>query len=67
MSQAAQMRLDRLKMLVGLREQWREQVAEVRCMRQWVIQTEHVLAGQCASAGEAITNETVGQRLDAWC
>jgi len=39
------MRLDRLKMLVGLREQWRGQVAEVRCMREWVIQTEHMLAG----------------------
>lgn len=66
MSQTAQMRLDRLKMLVGLREPWREQVAEVRQMREWVIQTEHILAGQWASAGEAITNELVGQRLDAW-
>ena len=67
MSQATQMRLDRLKMLVGLREPWRAQVAEVRQMREWVIQTEHILAGQCDSAGEAITNETVGQRLDYWC
>jgi hypothetical protein len=65
-SQAAQMRLDRLKMLVGLREQWRGQVAEVRRMREWVIQTEHILAGQWASAGEVLTNETVGRRLDAW-
>ena len=61
------MRPDRLKMLVGLRDQWRGQVAEVRYMREWVIQTEHILAGQWASAGEAITNETVGRRLDAWC
>lgn len=61
------MRLDRLKMLVGLREQWREQVAQVRRMREWVIQTEHILAGQWATPEEAITNETVGRRLDAWC
>src|SRR5215831_18135537 len=61
------MRLERLKMLAGLREQWRGQVAEVRRMRQWVIQTEHILAGQWARAEEAITNATVGQRLEAWC
>jgi len=54
-------------MLVGLREAWREQVAEVRRMRAWIIQTEHILAGQWAAPDETLSNETVGQRFDAWC
>ena len=61
------MNLDRLKMLVGLRVAWREQVAEVRRMRAWIIQTEHILAGQWAAPGATRTNETVGQRFEAWC
>jgi len=61
------MKLDRLKMLVGLRKTWREQVAEVRRMRAWIIQTEHILAGQWAAPDETLSNETVGQRFDAWC
>lgn len=61
------MKLDRLKMLVGLREPWRGQVEQVRRMSAWVIQTEHILAGQWAAPDEALTNASVGQRLDAWC
>jgi hypothetical protein len=61
------MRLDRLKMLVGLRAQWRDQVAQVRVMREWVLQTEHILAGQWAATDQELTNEAVGARLDAWC
>src|SRR5439155_8687104 len=35
-------------------------------MRQWVLDAEHILDGSWALAGEVVTNETVGQRLDAW-
>lgn len=61
------MRLARLRFLVGLREQWREQVAQVRRMRGWVLEMEAILCGQWATAQEALTNESVGQRFDAWC
>ena len=61
------MRLARLRFLVGLRQQWREQISRVRRMRGWVIETEHILSGQWATAQETLTNEKVGQRFDAWC
>jgi hypothetical protein len=62
-----QVKLERLKMLVGLRQTWREQVTEVRRMRQWVIQTEHILAGQWAAPEEPLTNASVALRFDTWC
>jgi hypothetical protein len=35
-------------------------------MHQWVGDVEHILDGSWAQAREAVSNETVGQRLDAW-
>jgi hypothetical protein len=62
-----QVKLERLKMLVGLRQGWREQVAEVRRMRQWVLHTEQILAGQWATPEEPLTNANVARRFDTWC
>lgn len=54
-------------MLVGLRQMWREQVTAVRRMREWVIQTEHILAGQWVAPGETLTNASVALHFDTWC
>jgi len=35
-------------------------------MHHWVLDAEHILDGSWASAGEVVSNATVGQRLDAW-
>lgn len=59
-------KLDRLKVLVGLREQWQEQVSQVRQMYDWLIQTEHILSGEWATAEEVLSNEHVAHRFDAW-
>ena len=66
-SPTVQVKLERLKMLVGLRQMWREQVTAVRRMREWVIQTEHILAGQWVAPGETLTNASVALHFDTWC
>ena len=60
------MKLDRLKVLVGLREQWQEQVRQVRQMYDWLLQTEHILSGAWATPEDLLSNEHVAQRFDAW-
>jgi hypothetical protein len=45
---------------------WAEQLAQIKRMHQWVLAVEHILNGDFAQAGEAVTNETVGQSLDVW-
>jgi hypothetical protein len=59
--------LDRLKVLVGLRKQWSKEISEVRRLRDWLLDTEHILAGEWAQAEEGLTNENVAQRFDIWC
>lgn len=54
-------------MLVSLRQTWSGQIAEVRRMRDWVLQAEHILAGQWATPQEPLTNATVASRFDSWC
>ncbi len=60
------MKLDRLKVLVGLREQWQEQVRQVRQMYDWLLQTEHILSGAWATPEDILSNEHVAQRFDTW-
>lgn len=60
------MKLARLKVLVGLREHWQEQVSQVRQMYGWLLQTEHILSGEWATPEEILTNEHVAHRFDAW-
>jgi hypothetical protein len=60
------MKLDRLKVLVGLREHWREQVSQVRQMYGWLLQREHILSGEGATPEDNLTNEHVAHRFDAW-
>jgi hypothetical protein len=61
------MKLDRLKVLVGLRQQWRGEIDELRRMQGWLVNTEQILAGQWRAPREQLTNATVAKRFDAWC
>ncbi len=61
------MKLDRLKVLVGLRQHWRREIDELRRMQGWLVNTEQILAGQWRAPGEQLTNAAVGQRFDSWC
>ena len=60
------MKLARLKTLVGLREQWQQQINQLRRMYDWLLKTEHILSGEWATSEEALTNEHVAQRFDSW-
>ena len=51
---------------MGLREQWQEQVRQVRQMYEWLLQTEHILSGAWATPQDILSNEHVAQRFDAW-
>lgn len=46
--------------------QWDHRIAQLRRMRDWVIEAEHILDGSWAESEAEITNAQVGQRLDAW-
>ncbi len=45
---------------------WAEQLEQVKRMRQWVLDAEHILDGSWATAEEALTNEHVARRFDHW-
>jgi Transposase IS66 family len=58
----------RARLQASVREHisWADQVTQIKRMRQWLLDAEHILDGSWAQAGEMVTNPTVGQRLDAW-
>src|SRR5260370_4210608 len=43
-----------------------DQLAQVKRMHQWVMEVEHLLDESLAQPGEAVSNATMGSRLDAW-
>jgi hypothetical protein len=59
-------KLARLSAIVAERLAWEKQLLEVKRMRQWVLDAEHLLSGSWAQAGDVVSNATVGERLDAW-
>lgn len=66
MSARVSQKLARLQTIVAERVVGKNQLAQVTRMRQWVLDAEHILDGSWAQAGEVVTNETVGSRLDTW-
>jgi hypothetical protein len=62
---AAQKRA-RLQTIVAERAAWTSQLAQVKRMRSWVLEVEHLLDESLAQPGEGGSNATVGSRLDAW-
>lgn len=66
MSRLCTQKLARVKVIVAERSTWAEQLKQLKCMRQWVLDAEHLLDGSWAQPGEVVSNETVGRRLDSW-
>jgi hypothetical protein len=61
-----QQKLRRLQTLLEQRQQWAEQIAQIKRMHQWVLDAEHILDGSWATGEQVVSNETVGQRFDSW-
>ena len=59
-------KLARLKTIVAERAAWADQLAQIKCLHSWLLEVEHLLDGSRTSAGEAVSNATVGSRLDSW-
>jgi hypothetical protein len=51
---------------VAQRSAWTEQLEQVKRMRQWVLDAEHILDGSWATAEEGVSNEHVSRRFDRW-
>jgi hypothetical protein len=59
-------KLARLKAIVAERAAWDKSLAQVKRMRQWVLDAASILDGSWAQGEEVVSNATVGQRLDTW-
>jgi hypothetical protein len=51
---------------VAERSNWAGELEQVKRMRQWVLDAEHILDGSWATEGEPVSNEQVGQSFDQW-
>jgi hypothetical protein len=49
-----------------LRKEWQETMYQVKRMQTWVIETEHILAGDWVKEEEVLTNKVVAEHFDAW-
>jgi hypothetical protein len=59
-------KLHRLQEILALRKEWQEKMSQIQRMQTWVIETEHILAGDWIKEGEDLTNQMVAERFDAW-
>jgi hypothetical protein len=59
-------RLARLIAIADDRLLFQETLREVRQMRQWVLEAEHILSADFLAKGSAVTNALVARRFDAW-
>jgi len=59
-------RLSRLITIVDDRLLFQETLREVRQMRQWVLDAEHILSADFVGERSVVTNAAVAQRFDAW-
>lgn len=66
MSELVAQKVARLSTIVAERAAWSEQVAQLKRMRQWVLDVEHILDGSWACGGAKVSNAKVGRRLDSW-
>ena len=51
---------------MSLHEENQERLAQIKSMRQWVVEVEHIFDGSWASQAEEITNVEVARRFDAY-
>ncbi len=66
MSELAAQKMARLSTIVAERAGWSEQLAQLKRMRQWVLDVEHILDGSWACGEAKVSNAKVGRRLDTW-
>jgi hypothetical protein len=59
-------KLARLKTIVAERAAWADQVAQIKRLHSWLLEVEHILDESRTSAEEAVSNATVGSRLESW-
>jgi hypothetical protein len=59
-------RLARLLAIIDDRLLFQEALSEVRQMRQWVLDAEHILSAAFLAEGSVVTNKLVARRFDAW-
>jgi len=59
-------KLRRLQVILAERTTWAAQLRQVKGMRQWVLDAEHILDGSWAQADAVISNAAVAGRLDTW-
>ncbi len=51
---------------MSLHEEKKESLAQIKSMREWVLEVEHIFDGSWASQAEEITNVEVVRRFDAY-
>ena len=66
MSELAAQKRARLQTIVAERTAWSEPLAQVKHMRQWLMEAEHILDGSWSKPGERLSNAKVGRRFDRW-
>ena len=66
MSPLCAQKLARLKVIVAERAAWADQLAQIKRLHSWLLEVEHILDESRVSAGEVVSNATVGSRLDSW-
>jgi transposase IS66 family protein len=59
-------KLVRLQAIVAERLAWREQLAQIKHLYDWLLEVEHLLDESLVPQGEVVSNVTVGSRLDRW-
>jgi hypothetical protein len=59
-------KLARVVTILTERTAWSKPLAQVKRMRQWVLEAEQILDGRGAQGEAVMSNATVGQRLDTW-
>jgi hypothetical protein len=60
-------KLTRLQSIVAERAAWTDQLAQIKRLHGWLLEVEHLLDESPVPEGEAVSNVTVGRRLDSWC
>ena len=66
MSPLVGFRLARLIAIADDRLPFQEDLREVRQMRHWVLDAEHILSTDFLAEGSGVTNALVARRFDAW-
>jgi hypothetical protein len=66
LSKVVKQKLRRVQEILALRQEWKDKATQIKHMRAWVIEAEHILAGEWVPAGETQTNQSTALRFDTW-